>query len=90
MYAPEVEDVIYQHPEVAEVAVVGISGGLKGERVKAVVVRHDGSRLENWQITDHCRARLADYKVPRLVEVRDEPLPRSRTGKINKEPLKVD
>ena len=89
VYAPEVEDVIYRHPDVAEVAVVGVSGGLKGERVKAVVVRREGSRLENWQVTEHCRALLADYKVPRIVEVRDEPLPRSRTGKINKEPLKT-
>ena len=88
VYAPEVEDVIYKHPAVAEVAVIGVAGGLKGEAVRAVVVPKPGARLEPGDIVEHCRAHLADYKVPRQVEIRAETLPRSRTGKINKEALR--
>lgn len=89
VYAPEVEDAIYKHPQVAEVAVIGITGGLKGEAVKAVVVPKLGATLTANDIVSHCRGLLADYKVPRQVDIREEPLPRSRTGKINKEALKT-
>jgi len=88
VYAPEVEDAIYKHPQVAEVAVVGVAGGLKGEAVKAVVVPKPGATLTAGDIVDHCRGLLADYKVPRQVIIREESLPRSRTGKINKEALR--
>jgi acyl-CoA synthetase (AMP-forming)/AMP-acid ligase II len=88
VYAPEVEDVIYKHPAVAEVAVIGVTGGLKGEAVKAVVVPKAGAALTAADVIEHCRALLADYKVPRQVDIRAEDLPRSRTGKINKEVLR--
>jgi long-chain acyl-CoA synthetase len=88
VYAPEVEDAIYKHPQVAEVAVIGITGGLKGEAVRAVVVPKPGATLTAGDIVDHCRGLLADYKVPRQVTIREESLPRSRTGKINKEALR--
>jgi long-chain acyl-CoA synthetase len=90
VYAPEVEDAIYKHPAVAEVAVVGVSGGLKGEAVRAVVVPKPGASLAPQDIGEHCRSLLAPYKVPRQVIVRDTPLPRSRTGKIAKETLRAD
>ena len=88
VYAPEVEDAIYKHPAVAEVAVLGVTGGLKGEAVKAVVVPKEDTALAASDIVEHCRSLLAEYKVPRLVEIRPESLPRSRTGKINKEALR--
>ncbi|MFZ5491939.1 MAG: class I adenylate-forming enzyme family protein [Pseudomonadota bacterium] len=88
VYAPEVEDAIYKHPDVAEVAVIGVTGGLKGEAVKAVVVPKPGATLAASDIIEHCRGLLADYKVPRQVELRADSLPRSRTGKINKEALR--
>ncbi|HEY0675824.1 MAG TPA: AMP-binding protein [Immundisolibacter sp.] len=88
VYAPEVEDAIYKHPDVAEVAVIGVAGGLKGEAVKAVVVPKPGATLTAGDIVDHCRGLLADYKLPRQVTIREESLPRSRTGKINKEALR--
>jgi long-chain acyl-CoA synthetase len=88
VYAPEVEDAIYKHPAVAEVAVLGVIGGLKGEAVKAVVVPKEDTTLTASDIVEHCRSLLADYKVPRQVEIRPESLPRSRTGKINKEALR--
>ncbi|HCO44284.1 MAG TPA: hypothetical protein DCZ11_07735 [Gammaproteobacteria bacterium] len=88
VYAPEVEDAIYKHPAVAEVAVLGVTGGLKGEAVKAVVVPKEDTALAASDIVEHCRSLLAEYKVPRLVDIRAESLPRSRTGKINKEALR--
>lgn len=88
VYAPEVEDAIYKHPAVAEVAVLGVTGGLKGEAVKAVVVPKPGTTLTAGDIVDHCRGLLADYKLPRQVQIRPDSLPRSRTGKINKEALR--
>ncbi|GAB4355256.1 MAG: long-chain fatty acid--CoA ligase [Immundisolibacter sp.] len=88
VYAPEVEDAIYKHPAVAEVAVLGVAGGLKGEAVKAVVVPKEKAVLAAGDVIEHCRGLLAEYKVPRLVEIRAESLPRSRTGKINKEALR--
>lgn len=88
VYAPEVEDAIYKHPAVAEVAVVGVKTGLKGELVRAVVVPKEDARVTALDITEHCRAVLAAYKVPRQVIIRAEALPRSRTGKIAKETLR--
>ncbi|MEC9341778.1 MAG: AMP-binding protein [Pseudomonadota bacterium] len=88
VFAPEVEDVLYAHPAVGEVAVIAARGRLKGEVVKAVVKLRDDTDATEQQLIDHCRARLAEFKVPRLIEFRAEPLPRSRTGKINKEALK--
>ena len=82
------EDVLYAHPAVGEVAVIAAKGRLKGEVVKAVIKLRDDTDATEQQLVDHCRARLAEFKVPRLIEFRAEPLPRSRTGKINKEALK--
>ena len=59
----------------------------KGEQVKAVVMLKEGSQASATELTDHCRKHLADYKVPKIMEVRRDPLPRSRTGKIRKEDL---
>jgi long-chain acyl-CoA synthetase len=75
----EVEDAISTHPNVAEVAVVGIEGDYGDEKIKAVVVAREG--LEARDVIEHCRARLADFKVPSVVEFRDE-LPKSATGKL--------
>lgn len=89
VFAPEVEDVLYAHPAVEEVAVIAETGGLKGEAVKAVVKLKEAASVTKQALIDHCRGRLAEYKVPRHIELRDQPLPRSRTGKINKEALKA-
>lgn len=87
VYAPEVEDVLYRHAKVQEAAVVGIKGGLKGEQVKAVIMLKEGETGDEQEFVAHCRQHLADYKVPRIIEVSHNPLPRSRTGKIRKEDL---
>jgi acyl-CoA synthetase (AMP-forming)/AMP-acid ligase II len=79
----EVEDRLYQHPDVAEAAVIGVPDAKWGETVKALVVLRDGAACEEGEIISFCRAGLAHYKCPTSVEVRDQ-LPRTATGKLQK------
>ncbi|MBX6350078.1 MAG: long-chain fatty acid--CoA ligase [Clostridia bacterium] len=81
IYPREVEEVLYALPEVEEAAVVGVPDPYRGETVKAVIKRKAGARLDEAQVLAHCRRELAAYKVPRIVEFRDE-LPKSAVGKI--------
>jgi long-chain acyl-CoA synthetase len=77
----EVEEVIAAHPAVAEVSVAGVPDPLQGEAVKAWVVLRAGETLEPEALQAFCRERLAAYKVPRRVEIR-ETLPKSGVGKV--------
>jgi long-chain acyl-CoA synthetase len=77
----EVEELLETHPRVAEVAVVGVPSPYGDERVKAVIVT-TGPCTEA-EIVAHCRGKIADFKVPSLVEFRDS-LPKSPTGKIRR------
>jgi len=83
IYPREVEEVLYEHPAVVEAAVVGVPDPYRGETVKAFIVlkpEYKGKVTEQ-EIIQFCKERLAAYKVPRLVEFRDE-LPKSAVGKI--------
>ncbi|WP_290597452.1 MULTISPECIES: long-chain-fatty-acid--CoA ligase [unclassified Archaeoglobus] len=83
IYPREVEEVLYEHPAVVEAAVVGVPDPYRGETVKAFIVlkpEYKGKVSEE-EIIKFCRERLAAYKVPRIVEFRDE-LPKSAVGKI--------
>ena len=88
VYSGEVEAVIYQHPAVREVAVFGIPDPRWGELVAACVVRRPGKTLSEDELIAHCRRALANYKVPRRVELSDAELPKSGTGKILKRILR--
>ncbi|MEM8903401.1 MAG: AMP-binding protein, partial [Actinomycetota bacterium] len=79
----EVEDVMFSHPEVTEVAVIGVPDEKWGETVKALVVLEPGSTASERDLIDHCRSLLAHYKCPTSVEIRDE-LARTATGKLQK------
>ncbi|MGH9129815.1 MAG: AMP-binding protein [Acidimicrobiales bacterium] len=79
----EVEDCLYQHPAVAEVAVIGVPDERWGETVKALVVLRPGVAAEPGELVEHCRARMAHFKCPTSVELR-ESLPRTATGKLQK------
>jgi fatty-acyl-CoA synthase len=79
----EVEDCLYQHPAVAEVAVIGVPDEKWGETVLALVVRRDGADPDPQELIDHCRERMAHFKAPRSVEFRDA-LARTATGKLQK------
>src|SRR3954447_19808302 len=79
----EVEDAVFSHPAVAEVAVIGIPDDKWGELVTAIVVRAEGQEVTAEEIIAHCRGKIAGYKIPKRVEFRDE-LARTATGKIQK------
>ncbi|MGE5576200.1 MAG: long-chain-fatty-acid--CoA ligase [Syntrophothermus sp.] len=87
VYPREVEEVIYQHPKVAEAAVVGVPDELRGEMVKAFVASKPGQTIEPKEIIHLCKERLANYKCPREVEIM-ESLPKNAAGKILKRVLK--
>ena len=79
----EVEDALFSHPEVAEVAVVGVPHEKWGETVKALVVRTPDGTVTEAELIEHCRAHLTHYKCPTSIEFRDE-LARTATGKLQK------
>ncbi len=85
----EVERVIYELPEVREVAVVGLPDERWGEKPVAVVVLADNAALDLASLTAHCRGRLAGFKVPRELLVRDS-LPRNPSGKVLKRVLRSE
>jgi long-chain acyl-CoA synthetase len=86
VYPNEIEDVIAMHPDVREVAAIGIPDVAQGERVKVFVVRRNPSLTEE-QVIAHCRKNLTGYKVPKVVEFRDE-LPQTNVGKILRRELR--
>ncbi|CDH31110.1 long-chain-fatty-acid--CoA ligase FadD [Xenorhabdus bovienii] len=86
VYPNEVEDVVSSHPKVLESAAIGVPNDNSGETVKIFVVRKDQSLTEN-ELKTHCRRYLTGYKVPKLIEFRDE-LPKSNVGKILRKELR--
>jgi len=81
VYPREIEDVLYEHPKVMEVAAAGVPVPQKGERVKVYVVLKPGETATEEEIIAFCKENLAPYKVPRFVDFRSE-LPKSAVGKI--------
>jgi acyl-CoA synthetase (AMP-forming)/AMP-acid ligase II len=79
----EVEDAVFSHSDVAEVAVIGIPDEKWGEKVLALVVKTPGSTLTEAELIAHVRTKLAAYKCPKVVEFRNE-LARTATGKLQK------
>jgi len=79
----EIEDTIFSHPDVTEVAVIGVPDDKWGETIKALVVLREGAELSEEDLVAFCRERLAGFKTPRSVEFRDA-LPRTATGKLQK------
>ena len=84
----EVEDAIFQHPDVTEVAVIGIPDEKWGELVTALVVQAPGSELTSEEVIAWTRQKLAGYKCPKRVEFRDA-LDRTATGKLQKFKLRA-
>jgi fatty-acyl-CoA synthase len=79
----EVEDVVFSHPAVTEVAVIGVPDDKWGEMVTALIVRAEGTEVSEEEIIAHCRGKIAGFKIPKRVEFRDA-IPRTATGKIQK------
>jgi len=87
VFPNQVEDAVALHAGVAEVGAVGQDDERSGEVVKIVVVRKDPALTEE-ALLAHCRAHLTGYKVPKIVEFRNEPLPKSNLGKILRRQLR--
>ena len=87
MSPEEIENVIYTHPAVDEVAVIGVPDPEWGQEVMAVIVLKKGAKATAEEISEHCRQNLASFKRPRYVEFIEE-LPRTSTGKILKRVLR--
>lgn len=83
VYPREVEEVLYTHPDIVEVAVIGVPDDHYGEEIAAVVAVRPGATIEQDALREWAKERLSAYKVPRIVHVVDE-LPKGATGKILK------
>jgi len=89
VYSTEVEEILYQHPAVLEAAVFGVPDEKWGEAVHAVVVPRPGHELEPLALITFCRQRIAGYKVPKRIDLRTDPLPKSGPGKVLKRELRA-
>ncbi|HXM86590.1 MAG TPA: acyl-CoA synthetase, partial [Solirubrobacteraceae bacterium] len=84
----EVEAVLDAHPDVLEAAVIGLPDERWGESVTAIVVARDGRAPDEESLRAHCAAALAPYKVPKRVILREQTLPRTRSGKLLRRELR--
>jgi long-chain acyl-CoA synthetase len=88
VYPREIEEVIYQVPQVLEVAVIGVPHADLGEELAAVVVLKEGAELDPDVIRDYVKERVAPYKYPRIIQIVQDSLPKSGTGKILKKDIR--
>ncbi|MGD0374958.1 MAG: long-chain fatty acid--CoA ligase, partial [Streptosporangiaceae bacterium] len=89
VYPAEIEDMMYTHPAVSEVAVLGVPDDRLGEEVKAYVTVKPGHSVTQQELVDFAKERIAAYKYPRTVEFLDE-MPKGPSGKILKKELRAD
>jgi long-chain acyl-CoA synthetase len=90
VYSIEVENALAGAPGVGEAAAVAVPDEMMGEKVGAVIVPAPGGQLDVDAVVSYCRARLADFKVPQYLAVREDPLPRNPAGKILKAQLREE
>ena len=87
IYPADVEAVLFEHPKVKEAAVIGVPDERRGESVKAFIVLKEGETATPEEIIAFCREQMAAYRVPRIVEFRDD-LPKSMIGKVLRRELR--
>jgi long-chain acyl-CoA synthetase len=91
IFAKDVEDVLYGHPQVKAAGVIGVPDPAVGQRIKAIVVLQGEARgkVSEEEIKSYCRQQLAEYKVPHVVEFRGE-LPKTDVGKVSRRELREE
>ncbi|MEZ4528100.1 MAG: long-chain fatty acid--CoA ligase [Desulfobacterales bacterium] len=89
VYPRDIEEVFYEHPKVQEACSIGIPHPHRGEAVKVFVVLKQGEKATAEELMDHCKKRLATYKLPSEIEFREE-LPKSNVGKILRKDLRAE
>lgn len=88
IYPREIEEVMYQIPEILEAAVIGVADADLGEEIAAVVVLKEGTQIDTQTIQAYVKERVAPYKYPRVIDIISAPLPKSGTGKILKKEIR--
>jgi long-chain acyl-CoA synthetase len=88
VYSAEVENAMYQHPKIAQCAVIGVPDEKWGERVHAIVLTENNDKVSQEELMSHCRELIADFKCPRSITFRTEPFPLSGAGKVLKTELR--
>jgi len=89
IYPRDVEEVLYEHPSVQEAVVIGVPDEYRGETVKAILVLKANESATDKEIIEYCKNNMAAYRVPTIVEFRDE-LPKTNVGKILRRALREE
>jgi len=89
IYPREIDEVLYQHPKIADAVSVGVPDAYRGETVKAFIVPKEGETLSQEEVHEFCKEKLAAYKRPKNIEFREE-LPKSAVGKILRKVLRAE
>jgi long-chain acyl-CoA synthetase len=87
IYPREIDEILYEHPKILEACAIGVPDPHRGETVKAFVVLKPGESATEQEIIEYCKTKLAAYKVPKMIEFRQE-LPKSTVGKVLRRVLK--
>jgi long-chain acyl-CoA synthetase len=89
VYPRDIEEVFYENPKVQEATAIGVPHPKRGEQVKVFVVLKEGQEATQEELIDYCKDKLATYKLPTMIEFRQE-LPKSNVGKILKKELRAE
>ena len=87
IYSTEVEAALFAHPDVIDAAVIGVPDEKYGEVVKACIVKKEGSKINEEDLINFCKDRIASYKKPQSIDFIDE-VPRNASGKVLKKVLR--
>ena len=89
VYPRDIEEVFFEHPKVLEATAIGVPHPKRGEQVKVFVVLNEGEKATQEELIEYCKGKLATYKLPTMIEFRDE-LPKTNVGKVLKKDLRAE
>ena len=89
VYPRDIEEVFFEHPKVQEATAIGVPHPKRGEQVKVFVVLNEGASATQEELIEYCKDKLAAYKLPTMIEFRDE-LPKTNVGKVLKKDLRAE
>ncbi len=89
VYPREIEEILYEHPKIQKAAAIGIPDAKRGEKIKVFIVPNENDVVDAKEVMEYCEQKLAKYKLPSEIEIRDS-LPESNVGKILKKELRKE